>query len=127
TKIGRLAAMNWSMTLQYRADMILWLLADAATPLISMAVWYAVAKSASHGPTPQQTLNYYILIILVSVATSSWVGFFLSQEILNGTIVQRLIKPVSPFWGFITNNLAEKFFRFSIPVPLFILSLIFFP
>lgn len=126
-KIGRLGAINWSTTLQYRADMILWLLADAATPLISMAVWYTVAKSATQGPTPQQTLNYYILIILVAIATSSWVGFFLSQEILNGTIVQRLIKPISPFWGFITSNLAEKVFRFSIPAPLFVLSLIFFP
>src|SRR5436189_3981840 len=111
-KIFRLAAINWSLTLQYRADMFLWLLADAATPLVSMALWYAVAQNAHQGPTPEQTVNYYILTILVIIATNSWAGFFIAQEILNGAIVQRLIKPISAYWGLIINSLAEKSFRF---------------
>lgn len=126
-KIFRLAVINWSITLQYRADMILWLLADAATPLVSMALWYAVAKNSHQGLSPQETLNYYILTILVIIATNSWSGFFIAQEILNGTIVQRLIKPISAFWGLLMNNLSEKTFRFLLPLPLFLFSLVLFP
>ena len=126
-KIARLSIVNWSMTLQYRADMMLWLFADAATPLVSMALWYAVAKNSSQGPSPQETINYYILTILVIIATNSWAGFFISQEIFNGTIVQRLIKPISAFWGLILNSLSEKTFRFLLPIPLFLASLWLFP
>ena len=126
-KIRGMFVVNWSMALQYRADLFLWLLTEAATPLISMAVWYAVATSSSHGPTPQQTLNYYILAIIVIIATSSWIGFFISREILDGSIAQRIIRPLSPFWGFIANNIAEKTLRFLIPLPIFIISVFLFP
>lgn len=126
-KIRGMFIVNWSMALQYRADLFLWLLTEAATPLISMAVWYAVATSSSQGPTPQQTINYYILVILVAVATSSWIGFFISREILDGSIAPRLIRPLSPFWGFIANNIAEKTLRLLIPLPIFLISLFLFP
>lgn len=126
-KIRGMFIVNWSMALQYRADLFLWLLTEAATPLISMAVWYTVAKHSLHGPTPQQTLNYYILTIIVIIATSSWIGFFVSREILDGSIAQRIIKPLSPFWGFIANNIAEKTLRLLIPLPIFVISLFLFP
>lgn len=126
-KIWRLFALNWSVSLQYRGDLFLWLLTVAITPLISMALWYAVAKNASSGPTPDETITYYVLAIIVSVATSAWDGFFLSQEILRGDIVQRLIKPVPPFWGFITANLSGKVLQFSILLPILAFILAAFP
>jgi len=126
-KIFRLAAISWGDTMQYRADISMWILAEAATPLVSMVLWYTVAKNSDQGFSPQETLNYYILTILVMTATDSWAGFYLAQEILNGTIVQRLIKPIAVFWDLIINNAVGKVFRFLIPLPLFIVSLWLFP
>jgi ABC-type uncharacterized transport system permease subunit len=38
-KIGRIFAMHWAENIQYRTDMIMWTLAGAITPLISLAIW----------------------------------------------------------------------------------------
>jgi len=126
-KLLRLTSMHWSEALQYRADMLLWMLTETATPLISLAVWYTVAKNASSGPSPKETFTYYILVMLVVAITSAWGGFFLSMQILNGNIVQKLIKPISPFWGFIINNLTEKGVKLILPIPLFLTALWTFP
>lgn len=119
--------MEWSRLLQYRADILLWMTAEAAAPLISLAIWYAVAQQSTHGPNPKETLSYYILVIFLIIITNAWGGFFLSQDILKGSIVTDLMKPFSPFWRHIFNNLVEKAMKLMIPVPLFFLALWLFP
>ncbi len=126
-KIGRLSIIQWSQLIQYRVDLILWMTSEAAVPLISLAVWYAIAKQSHGGPSPQDTLTYYILLILVVTLTNAWGGYFLSLDILQGNIVKELMKPFSPFWNHILNNLVEKVIKLMIPLPLFILILWFFP
>ena len=51
-KISRVFIMEWSKSLQYRVDVVLWMLAEAAIPLVALAIWYAVAKTnTSLSPT----------------------------------------------------------------------------
>jgi ABC-2 type transport system permease protein len=114
-KILRIFGMMWGTNLAYRADVFLWTLTEAATPLVTLAIWFAVAKNGTFVLTPEETLTYYIFIFFVRSVTRSWASFFLSQEILNGDIVRYLIKPLSVFWEHIADNITTKIFRLLVP------------
>lgn len=125
-KIGRIFAMEWERTLQYRTDALLWMLAEAAVPLVSLAIWYAVATSSPAGLAPRDVLTYYVIIIFVKIAVDAWNGFFLAQEILNGEVVTKLIRPFGlVIWYGIVNNITEKIVKLIIPV-LFLIGLLGF-
>ena len=126
-KFTRLLIMEWQTTLQYRADLIMWVIMETASPLVSLAIWYTIASSANSGPTPKEVRTYYLLMFFIIICTSAWNGFFLSQEILNGTISQYLIRPVSVFSKHIANNLTEKIIKLLIPLPIFIITLALAP
>lgn len=101
--------------LQYRSDMVLWTLGEAAVPLISLAIWYTVAKTSTNFAfTPSETVVYYVLIILVRILTDAWNGFFFSRQILNGELVQFLLRPLSVFWHHISENIMEKVLKLPI-------------
>jgi ABC-2 type transport system permease protein len=122
-QLKRLFALNWSQLLAYRGEVVLWLLAITATPLLSLAIWYQVARSS--GPAMQQEiLTYYLLLIVVRSASTSWRGYELIREILNGQIVSYLIRPPVIFWEFITEFLTTKIF-FLTPSLLITLLIIF--
>lgn len=115
-KLLRLFGMEWSQAFQYRTDMVLWTLGEAAIPLISLAIWYSVSKSSENFAfTPNETIIYYVLVILVSILTNAWNGFFVARQILNGELVQFLLRPLSVFWYHISNNITEKLLKLPIP------------
>jgi ABC-2 type transport system permease protein len=119
--------MHWGVIMQYRLDTILWILAEAIEPLVAMAIWLAVAKEGGSAYTVRETFTYYILAILVFMAVFVWTGFLLSQDILDGKIVQYLVKPYSVFWFLLSSDAAENMFKFILPIPVFIASVVLFP
>lgn len=126
-KVARLFVMQWSRLLQYRLDIFLWMMVEAITPLVSLAIWYRVAQQRSGPLTDTETLTYYILVMFVFVITNSWNGFFFAREILNGEIVRYLTRPISLFWGYISENIAEKTIKLSVPIVVFAATLALFP
>lgn len=124
SKLARLFAVEWSTVIQYRFDLLLWTGVEAATPLISLAVWYAVARSTpSFVLSPRDTLTYYVLVMFVLVCTNAWNGYFFAREILNGDLVKYLVRPMGALWHHVVNNLVEKGIKFIIPVPLLLVSM----
>ncbi|MEX0649625.1 MAG: ABC-2 family transporter protein [Candidatus Andersenbacteria bacterium] len=119
--------MEWSRLGQYRADVILWMIAETAIPFLSLAVWYTVALSGQTGPTPQEIVTYYILIAFIKIATDSWGGMFLTYEILDGDIVKDLIRPIWPMWKKIANNINEKTIKLIFPTLIGITVLLLWP
>lgn len=126
-KIGRLFAMEWSRTIQYRTDAFLWMFAEAVTPVVSLAIWYTVAQSSSRGPAPIDVFTYYILVIFIKSFTDAWNGMYMARKILNGNIAPELIRPIPVVWDYIVNNITEKFLKLLLPLPLFGLALFLFP
>ncbi|MBI4021975.1 MAG: ABC-2 family transporter protein [Candidatus Andersenbacteria bacterium] len=111
----RLLALSWSQTLQYRGDLIIWLTAITATPLLSLALWYTVAQSSTTGLVPRDILTYYIIIMFVRVFTASWRGYRLIEQILNGDIVNYLIRPPAIFGEFLTTPLTTHLLQLIVP------------
>ncbi len=125
-KIFRLTSMEWSKLLQYRADITLWTLAVTISPLVSMALWYAVAMSSGDAKNAHITLVYYIFVSFLGTATLAWSGYYIAQEILTGEIAKHLLKPFSLFWGHIVTNIVEKLLRLMIPLPVLIIAIVLF-
>lgn len=113
--------------LQYRADLLMWMAAESAIPLVSLAIWSTVAQSTATGPTPLDIRTYYIIVIYLMIITNAWNGFFFSRSILNGEIIQWLTRPVSPWWPHIANNLMEKCIKLFFPLPILLAFLVLTP
>lgn len=120
-KLLRLLHMEWSANLQYRTDILLWTISETMTPLIALAIWYAVATYSTKAVVSQgDILTYYLLVFFTFVLTNVWNGFFFSREILNGEISNYLLRPISVFWHHFLQNVGEKVIKLIIPIPLFI-------
>lgn len=115
-KIVRVFSMNWSQLLQYRSDVIVWTITEAITPLIALAIWFTVAQNQSSALSPQDAITYYVLSMIVITGTNSWVSYFLTDDILTGTLVQSLIRPLSVFWHHAVDNIVTKAIRLILPV-----------
>ena len=115
----RLFGMQWSTALQYRSDALLWMAAEALIPIVAMAIWYTVAQEGTRGVSPQDVVTYYVVIIFVKLATDAWNGAFLARDILDGTVVKDLIRPLPVFWNHVAANLSEKALKLFIPLMLF--------
>jgi len=115
-KISRVFIMEYNRAIQYRVDLVLWMLAETSVPLISLAIWYNVAGQASTGPSQQQVLTYYLAVLVTKIISDAWVGAFLAQEILDGSIVKALLRPLGTLWYHIANNIIEKAMKLILPV-----------
>jgi ABC-2 type transport system permease protein len=101
----------------YRAEMLVWML-TMTMPLVSLALWSAVARTAPVGRFGQREfVTYFLATIVVRQLTGSWVVWELIQEIKTGTLASRLLKPIHPFVSYSAENLAAIPLRaiFSIP------------
>lgn len=126
-KVSRAFKMEWERLLQYRTDLFLWTLGDSLAPLIALAIWFTVARSSATGLAPTEVLSYYLFGLVVWIVTGAWGGFFMARQILDGEIAKYLVRPFSIFWHYAINNNAEKIVKLAVPIPLLVLSLIFFP
>lgn len=72
-----------------------------------------------------QVITYYLLLILVNLATSTWASYFISRDIRTGNLTPYLLKPKT-FVNFqIGNNIGEKIVKLGYIIPLFYLLIIF--
>lgn len=113
--------------LQYRIDLFLWTLTEAAVPLIALAIWYTIARTGSFVLSPIETVTYFVLIIFTSIITTAWNGFFFAREILTGEITPYLARPLSIVWKHLANNIVEKAIKLLIPVPILLIVFWLFP
>lgn len=111
----------------YRAEMIVWML-TTTMPLVSLALWHAVAADGPIGPSRQfdqpRLVAYFLAGLIVRQLTGSWVVWEMNQEIRNGTLSQRLLKPIHPLLAYSAENLAALPMRGALSVPIAIVVLL---
>ncbi|MEZ4302205.1 MAG: ABC-2 family transporter protein [Polyangiaceae bacterium] len=106
----------------YRAEMVVWML-TTTMPLVSLALWSAVAEGGSVGRYSQRDFAvYFIAVLLVRQLTSSWLVWELNYEIKQGILAQKLLKPMHPLWSYSAANLGALPLRVVLCSPLVILS-----
>lgn len=107
----------------YRAELIVWML-TTTMPLVSLALWSAVAENAPIGRFDQRAFTgYFLASLLVRQLTGSWIVWELNQDIKNGTLAQKLLRPIHPLWLYAADNLGVVPLRLVVTLPITALAL----
>jgi ABC-2 type transport system permease protein len=104
----------------YRAEFFVWILAYTM-PIIMLALWSAVAREAPVGEYGEREFQAYFLVTLVvRLATGSWVFWDINTEIRQGTLQTRLMRPIHPLLTYLAENLGAMPMRLVVVVPILI-------
>jgi ABC-2 type transport system permease protein len=122
-----LLKINWQVILEYRAGMVIWVLANTL-PLVMLAVWITISSSAPvAGYGPAEFAGYYLALLLVRQLTTVWVAWELDHDIRMGELSPKLLRPINPIHSHIALHLADKLFRVFTVVPLILLAIFCVP
>ena len=119
-----LLRIGFAEAVAYRAEMLVWML-TATMPLVSLALWSAVAEAAPVGRFTQTRFTaYFLATLVVRQVTGSWLVWEMNTEIRSGTLSRRLLKPVHPLVTYSAENLSALPLRAALALPLAILTLV---
>jgi ABC-2 type transport system permease protein len=105
-------------TLAWRAELLVWVLAYTM-PLIMLALWSAVAREAPVGRFGEQEFRaYFLATLVIRMLVASWVVWEMNFEIRQGTVVNRLLRPVHPLLNYATQQAAAVPLRIVLASPI---------
>lgn len=109
-RYGALIRNGWLVDLQYRAAIVLWLVIGVAQPLVTLAIWWALAGEggAVGGYTRPDLARYFFAVMLVSQMTLAWDIWYIDRWIREGELNFRLTRPIDPIHEAIADNIAYK-------------------
>jgi ABC-2 type transport system permease protein len=108
----------------YRAELFIWVLATTM-PLIMMALWTTVAREAPVGRFGEaQFAAYFLATFIVRQLASSWAAWQLSYEVREGTLSQRLLRPVHPVWHMAIESWSAMPLRLVVALPVGVIALL---
>jgi ABC-2 type transport system permease protein len=114
---------GFASSLAYRSEFLVWILATNM-PLVMLALWSEVAREAPIGRYGQKELTaYFLATLIVRQLTGSWVVWEMNAEIRQGTLAQRLLRPIHPMLSYAADNLAALPLRGVVAFPVAIIAL----
>jgi ABC-2 type transport system permease protein len=114
----------FAAALAYRSQFLVWILATN-TLLVMLALWSSVSREAAFGRFGQrQFVAYFLVTLVVRLLTGTWVVWEMNLEIRDGTLAQRLLRPLHPFIVYATDNLAGVPLRAVVSLPVAIVVLL---
>lgn len=114
---------GFAESVAYRAEMIIWML-TTTMPLVSLALWSAVAASAPVGSFSQHGFAaYFLATVVVRQLTGSWLVWELNMDVRSGALARRLLKPIHPLVAYAGENMAAIPMRALISLPVTALAL----
>src|SRR3954471_18354985 len=116
---------------QYRGALVIWLIGLILEPVIYLSVWSTVAQSQGgtvDGFTAADFAAYYLIALVVSQATFTWIMWEMEYWIRQGNLSPLLVSPVHPIHRHIANNLTFKLLTMAVVVPVVVvLTIVFRP
>lgn len=109
----------------YRVNWIFYMLGNALACFVTYFIWRAVygsnGEAAMNGFTLPQMIVYIVLMYLTGTIIASDAAYVTGEEIRDGSIIMRMIKPVSYNATFLFQELGNKLpTEIAIAVPLII-------
>ncbi|HTP59967.1 MAG TPA: ABC-2 family transporter protein [Spirochaetia bacterium] len=96
---------------QYRASIFIWTIDRILEPLIYLVVWSAVARARGGnvgGFDSGQFASYFIVMMLVTQATYTWVMYEYEYKIRHGSLSFALLRPIHPIHTDLVDNISSK-------------------
>ncbi|MDZ8186861.1 MAG: ABC-2 family transporter protein [Nostoc sp. ChiSLP02] len=116
----------YAYMLEYRAELILWVLAGTL-PIILMGVWIQASQGGQFGLSPVDFARYFITVFIVRQITVVWVIWDFEREVVQGKLSPKLLQPLDPVWHHLAGHIAERFARLSFAFLLIGLFFILYP
>lgn len=122
--LSREIQMYFSRVLQYRGQMVAWIIADVIKIVGLSYIWLTSAQV--NGNIEQgYVVTYYILIMLVSKLTSDYTMEHGVRNILDGKFSNFLLKPYSYLLEYLGINIGGNLLMVILFLPTFIIGLLF--
>ncbi|WP_018467305.1 ABC transporter permease [Calidithermus timidus] len=125
-KLKTLLQAQIALMLEYRAEVFLWALATAL-PLILMGVWTQAAEGGSFALSSQEFARYFLCVFIVRQLSVVWVIWEFEQDVVQGRLSFKLLRPIDPYWEHLMAHLAERITRFPFALVLVGLFLLTYP
>jgi ABC-2 type transport system permease protein len=109
-----------AIQVQYRAELVIWLIGLILQPVIYLVVWSAVAGSSGGqvgGYTSSDFAAYFIVLMLVNHVTFTWVIYGMDARIRQGTFSPVLLRPVHPIHADVADNVTYKVLTLVVMIP----------
>jgi ABC-2 type transport system permease protein len=116
----------YAYMVEYRAELILWVLANSM-PLIMMGVWTQAAASGGFSLSAIDFSRYFICVFLIRQLTIVWVAWEFEKEVVEGRLSPRLLQPIDPVWHHVAGHIAERFARMPFTIALMVLFFALYP
>lgn len=111
----------YAYMLEYRSELILWMLAGSM-PFIMMGLWMKAAASGLFAQSPVDMARYFISVFVVRQLTLVWVIYDFERELIEGKLSPMLLQPMDPVWRHFVSHVSERFAR----LPFVVLVLLVF-
>ena len=120
---------TFATQLQYRAELLIWLLGMVLEPVIYLVVWSAVSKSHGgeiDGFAPRDFAAYFIITMMVNFLTFDWHMWEFEFRIKDGGFSPLLLRPVHPIHADLASNITYKILMLAVMLPVAaVLALVF--
>jgi len=119
----RLWLVNWAEQWQYRANLLMYLAFWLVSPIVYLAVWTTVANAQGsvNGFTAPDFVAYYMMLLIVDIATSDITIHIFGYKIMDGSLSNELILPIHPvLMKVLVNNLAFKALQMVALIPIWL-------
>jgi ABC-2 type transport system permease protein len=121
-KIKTLLTVYYAYMLEYRSELVLWILASSL-PVIMMGIWVNAAGSGNFSLTELDFARYFFAVFLIRQLTVVWVIYDFEKEVIEGKLSPRLLQPIDPGFHHLAGHIAERVAR--IPFILLLMGLFF--
>lgn len=112
-----------SEAVAYRAELVVWVL-TTTMPLVSLALWSAVASSAPvRGFGAKEFVAYFLATLVVRQLTGTWLIWEMNMDIRSGALSQRLLKPIHPLLAYSAQSLGAIPLRAALALPIALIAL----
>jgi len=127
SKIRAMIVVHYAEGLQYRAELVLWILSNLL-PFILMGVWMQAGHSGRfEGLTAVDFAQYFFAAFVVRNCTLVWVVWEFEQDVVQGTLSHQLLHPIDPGWRYVARHLAERLTRLPFVAVLAVVFFMLYP
>lgn len=124
--IRALLSVNYAYMLEYRAELLLWVL-SGILPLILMGAWIEAAEGRQLGLTSIEFARYFLAAFLTRQFNVVWVIWEFEREVIEGRLSPRLLQPLDPGWHHFFSHVAERFARLPFALLIVVLFFVLYP
>ena len=125
-RMGGLLSVYYAYMTAYRAELVLWALANSL-PFILMGAWYQAAAGGGLGVTPVDMARYFLAVFVIRQLTVVWVIWEFDQDVQRGRLSQFLLQPIDPVWRYLAAHLSARVARLPFSALIIVLFFLIFP